>query len=59
MSESINLQGAVCPVPIRNRGQIIMGHGSGGKLSHDLIKDLFLPPFDNAALRAGRRCRGG
>lgn len=53
MSKRISLQGALCPVPIRNRGQVIMGHGSGGKLSHDLIKDLFLPPFDNAILRAG------
>ncbi len=32
---------------------ILLGHGSGGKLSHDLIGRLFLPPFDNAALRAG------
>ena len=30
-----------------------MGHGSGGKLSHDLIEKLFLPPFDNPVLRAG------
>ncbi|MCP4428397.1 MAG: hydrogenase expression/formation protein HypE [Chloroflexi bacterium] len=43
----------MCPVPIRDRGHIILGHGSGGKLSHDLIADLFLPPFDNPALRAG------
>jgi len=32
---------------------VILGHGSGGKLSQDLIANLFLPPFDNAALRAG------
>jgi hydrogenase expression/formation protein HypE len=30
-----------------------LGHGSGGKLSHDLINGLFLPPFDNPTLRAG------
>jgi hydrogenase expression/formation protein HypE len=30
-----------------------MGHGSGGKMSHDLITRLFLPRFDNPALRAG------
>jgi hydrogenase expression/formation protein HypE len=30
-----------------------MGHGSGGKLSHELISSLFLPAFDNPALRAG------
>ncbi len=43
----------MCPVPIRDRGTIIMGHGSGGKLSHDLIAARFLPAFDNKALRAG------
>jgi hydrogenase expression/formation protein HypE len=32
---------------------VILGHGSGGKLSHDLINGLFLPPFDNPTLRAG------
>ncbi len=53
MSESILFEGPVCPVPIRDRGQVIMGHGSGGKLSHDLITGLFLPPFDNPVLRAG------
>ncbi len=30
-----------------------MGHGSGGKMSHDLIARLFLPHFDNPLLRAG------
>ncbi len=51
MNETITIQGLVCPVPIRKRGQVIMGHGSGGKLSHDLITDLFYPPFDNPVLR--------
>ncbi|MGB3713163.1 MAG: hydrogenase expression/formation protein HypE [Candidatus Promineifilaceae bacterium] len=50
MSETVTIQGLVCPVPIRKRGQVIMGHGSGGKLSHDLIADLFIPPFDNPVL---------
>lgn len=53
MSEPPYMEGPVCPVPIRDRGQVIMGHGSGGKLSQDLIANLFLPPFDNPALRAG------
>ncbi|MGA2112161.1 MAG: hydrogenase expression/formation protein HypE [Anaerolineales bacterium] len=30
-----------------------MGHGSGGKMTHDLIAQAFLPAFDNPALRAG------
>jgi hydrogenase expression/formation protein HypE len=52
MSDSIVMEGPMCPVPIRKRGQVILGHGSGGKLSQDLIGDLFLPPFDNPILRA-------
>ncbi len=53
MNESIFIEGPVCPVPIRKRGQVIMGHGSGGKLSHDLISGLFLPPLGNPILHAG------
>ena len=53
MNKSVYIQSALCPVPIRDRGHVILGHGSGGKLSHDLIGDLFLPPFDSPALRAG------
>jgi hydrogenase expression/formation protein HypE len=34
------------------KARIILGHGSGGKLSHDLIKSLFLPPFINPILEA-------
>ncbi len=53
MNESIFMEGPVCPVPIRKRGQVIMGHGSGGKLSQDLISGLFLPPLGNPILLAG------
>jgi hydrogenase expression/formation protein HypE len=52
-SEPLTLQGPVCPVPLAHTEQIVLGHGSGGKLSHDLVRKLFLPAFDNAALRAG------
>ena len=50
---SISLQGAVCPLPLQHNETIVMGHGSGGKMSHDLISRMFLPPFDNPALRDG------
>lgn len=30
---------------------ILLGHGSGGKLTHDLIKDLFVRYFDNPILK--------
>ena len=49
----LNVEGLVCPVPLRHQEQIVMGHGSGGKMAADLITKTFLPAFDNAALRAG------
>jgi hydrogenase expression/formation protein HypE len=51
--ETTHIEGAICPLPLGHKEQIVMGHGSGGKMSHDLIARLFLPPFDNPALRAG------
>ncbi len=33
--------------------RIILGHGSGGKLSHELIESLFLPLFLNPILQTG------
>lgn len=53
MSDPIVMEGPVCPVPLTHGEKIVMGHGSGGKMSHDLISRLFLPPFDNEILRAG------
>ncbi|MCG3140928.1 MAG: Carbamoyl dehydratase HypE [Anaerolineae bacterium] len=53
MSESVTMQGLACPLPLAHTEKIVLGHGSGGKLSHDLIKTYFLPAFDNPALRAG------
>ncbi|CAG0962943.1 Carbamoyl dehydratase HypE [Anaerolineae bacterium] len=51
--EPISVQGPVCPTPVQQRDRVVMGHGSGGKLSHDLIAKKFFPAFDNAILRAG------
>jgi hydrogenase expression/formation protein HypE len=42
--------GASCPVPLRDHGQIVLGHGSGGKLTAELIGDVFLPAFSNEVL---------
>ncbi|MBS1853826.1 MAG: hydrogenase expression/formation protein HypE [Acidobacteria bacterium] len=39
-----------CPAPLSGGGQVLLGHGSGGKLSADLVRDLFLPAFHNPAL---------
>jgi len=39
-----------CPVPTPTRDTILLGHGSGGTLSGQLLHDIFLPAFNNAAL---------
>lgn len=44
---------AVCPVPLPHQDQIIMGHGSGGRLTRDLISKIFMPHFSNPQLLAG------
>jgi hydrogenase expression/formation protein HypE len=44
---SADLLGAVCAAPIFNHKQIVLGHGSGGKLTSDLIQRIFLPAFAN------------
>lgn len=41
------LPGAACPLPITQHPQIVLGHGSGGKLTAQLIETVFLPAFDN------------
>ena len=33
-----------CPTPLLQYRQIVLGHGSGGRLTHELIKDVFAPP---------------
>ncbi len=39
-----------CPLPITDYKNILLGHGSGGKLSADLIKKVFLSQFGNPYL---------
>ncbi len=39
-----------CPVPLPPGERITLGHGSGGKLSAQLIRDLFVPVFGDGEL---------
>ena len=39
-----------CPVPLPAQDQVLLGHGSGGKLTAELIRDIFLPAFRNPIL---------
>ncbi|MDQ3621065.1 MAG: hydrogenase expression/formation protein HypE [Verrucomicrobiota bacterium] len=39
-----------CPLPLTNYSEIVLAHGSGGKLSHQLIEKIVLPQFRNELL---------
>ena len=39
-----------CPLPLPACARILLGHGSGGKLSADLLQDVFLPALGNPVL---------
>ena len=39
-----------CPLPLPPRERILLGHGSGGKLTADLLRDVFLPALGNPIL---------
>jgi hydrogenase expression/formation protein HypE len=52
MSDAIDFGQLECPLPLSNYEHVLLGHGSGGRLSADLIKRLFVPAFDNEVLSA-------
>jgi hydrogenase expression/formation protein HypE len=39
-----------CPAPLPAKDTILLGHGSGGKLSAELLRDVFLPALHNPLL---------
>jgi hydrogenase expression/formation protein HypE len=43
---------ASCPLPISDHKNIVLAHGSGGKLSHQLIQKMVLPAFRNNLLES-------
>lgn len=45
-----SILGAGCPLPLAEREVIMLGHGSGGRLSAELVERLIVPAFGNPAL---------
>src|SRR5277367_4940754 len=41
-----------CPLPLSDHQDIVLAHGSGGKLSQQLIQEILLPQFGNEWLDA-------
>jgi hydrogenase expression/formation protein HypE len=48
--DALTLQAPICPVPIPPTEHIVLAHGSGGRMSTELIKRMFYPPFENPVL---------
>jgi len=40
----------VCPIPIEQYPNVLLAHGGGGRLTHQLIEKIFLPAFGNPLL---------
>lgn len=52
MSDAFDPRQFVCPLPASDDAQILLGHGSGGRLTADLIQRVFLPAWDNPLVAA-------
>ncbi len=50
--------GPLCPLPLSHNEQIVIGHGSGGKMTHELIQRLFAPYLNSPALQQGNDFAG-
>ena len=47
------VEGPVCPLPLSHTDTIVMGHGSGGRMTQDLISRVFNRHFSNPFLDEG------
>lgn len=52
-SNAVQIQGAVCPVPHHHSDTVLIGHGSGGTMTQDLIRNVFQTRIGNAFLAEG------
>ena len=52
-STTPTMQGAVCPLPISQHDHIVIGHGAGGVLTHELIQSVFQKHLGNVILNQG------
>ncbi len=50
--ESFNVADLTCPAPRVEHDRVLLGHGSGGKMTAELIERVFLPAWDNGVLAA-------
>lgn len=47
---NLPLAGISCPIPKNNFDCILLSHGGGGRLTQKLIREVFIPAFNNSQL---------
>ncbi len=52
-TDQFAMQGPVCPIPHQHTDAIVIGHGSGGQMTRDLIHNLFQKKIGNEFLAQG------
>ena len=52
-NNKIDFTGLTCPIPLKHDEKVMLGHGSGGLLSQQMIRDIFLNAFHNPVLNKG------
>lgn len=50
MPEPPDFSNWTCPAPLRDYPNIVLAHGGGGKLSQELVDNIFLPAFSSPEL---------
>lgn len=48
--QKADFDGYSCPLPIARYTQVLLAHGGGGRLTHELIENLIVPEFSNPGL---------
>jgi hydrogenase expression/formation protein HypE len=49
----VTMEGPACAIPIDHHEYVVIGHGSGGRMTQALIRRIFYPAFENEALLRG------
>jgi hydrogenase expression/formation protein HypE len=52
-TDATHIQGPICPLPHQHSETVVIGHGSGGQMTSDLIKHIFHSQLGNSFLAEG------
>ena len=58
LKQSEPIHSPACPIPIRQYPRVLLAHGGGGKLMHELLEKMFFSAFGEAPAEGRHDCRG-